>query len=62
LDNHFIVCGLGRLGQHCVGTLKELGGTVVGIEREPPSHWELQGLSGLLDLVLTGDCRLVEPD
>jgi len=57
LQNHFIVCGLGSLGQHCVAALKEFGATVAGIEERMPGHWELPGLAERLDLMVRGDCR-----
>lgn len=60
--DQFIVCGLGRLGQHCAMSLKffaqeNFGIQIVAIDRQPPSDWEVDHLSDLLDEVITGDCR-----
>jgi len=57
---HFIVCGLGSLGQQCAATLTDFGVAVVGIEEQPPTHWELPGLDARLARLLVGDCRRVD--
>ncbi len=54
---HFVVCGLGSLGQHCVTALKKFGVSVVAIEKELPKTWEISGLPRLLDQLIIGDCR-----
>ncbi|MEB3226482.1 MAG: NAD-binding protein [Synechococcus sp.] len=55
---HFVVCGLGSLGQHCVQTLKSFGSTfpVVAIARVPPVNQEIIALDQLLDQLIIGDC------
>jgi voltage-gated potassium channel Kch len=60
---HFLVCGLGRLGQHCVMSLKAFALhnfeiKVTAIDRKPPQDWEIDQLPDLLaEEVVTGDCR-----
>lgn len=61
--DHFLVCGLGSLGQYCILNLKRftLGDAeihVTAIDKQPPPEWEVQDLPNLLSghLVL-GDCR-----
>lgn len=53
--NHFLVLGLGSLGQHCVLALKEFGVRVVGIEAQAPTEWELPEVRLLLDELVLGD-------
>ncbi|MGQ9870502.1 NAD-binding protein [Leptodesmis sp.] len=61
--DHFIVCGLGRLGQHCVLALKSFALDdfeikVVAIDRKHPDDWEIDQLPELLAKeMVTGDCR-----
>jgi Trk K+ transport system NAD-binding subunit len=60
---YFIVCGLGRLGQHCVLSLKSFAldnfeVKVVAIDRKHPDDWEIDQLPDLLaEEIVTGDCR-----
>ncbi|UIE40088.1 NAD-binding protein [Leptodesmis sichuanensis] len=60
---YFIVCGLGRLGQHCVLSLKSFALDdfeikVVAIDRKHPDDWEIEQLPDLLaEEMVTGDCR-----
>ncbi|MGP1381999.1 MAG: NAD-binding protein [Thainema sp.] len=60
---HFIVCGLGSLGQHCILNLDrfasdEFGITLVGVDQEPAGDWEIDNLSDLLaQPPIRGDCR-----
>ncbi len=62
-SDHFIVCGLGRLGQHCVRSLKSFAQQAVeiqvtAIDRQQPDHWEVDQLSDWLSAaMITGDCR-----
>ncbi|MDX2228740.1 MAG: NAD-binding protein [Leptolyngbyaceae cyanobacterium bins.349] len=61
--DHFIVCGLGRLGQHCVMSLQSFALAnfevkVTAIDRQQPGNWEVDHLSDLLaEEMITGDCR-----
>jgi Trk K+ transport system NAD-binding subunit len=55
--DHFIVCGLGSLGQHGVAILSEFGGVVSAIEIHVPTSWELPEVPGLLAALEVGDCR-----
>jgi voltage-gated potassium channel Kch len=56
-SDHFIVCGLGRLGQHCVVGLKEFGVVVSGIDWGEPTDWEIPQLPTLLQTLVRGDFR-----
>jgi voltage-gated potassium channel Kch len=53
-----LVCGLGRLGQHCVATLKSFGVPLYAIDARPRDHWLLPDLPRLLDALVVGDFRL----
>jgi phosphoglycerate dehydrogenase-like enzyme len=55
--DRFLVCGLGRLGQHCVAILKEFDVTVSEIEQSATIRWEISNLTDLLANSLVGDCR-----
>ncbi|MBE9215278.1 NAD-binding protein [Plectonema cf. radiosum LEGE 06105] len=57
IDERFLVCGLGGLGQHCVVALKQFGVKVVGIELVQPNSWRIPGVDSLLDDLIIGDCR-----
>jgi len=59
-NNLFLVCGLGSLGQYCVGNLIEFGVPVVGIDTRQPQHWEIPNLPEQLEQLLVGDCRQAE--
>jgi Trk K+ transport system NAD-binding subunit len=51
-----LICGLGRLGQHCAVLLKELGIPVFGltdVELVP----EVEAMANLFDRLTVGDCR-----
>jgi Trk K+ transport system NAD-binding subunit len=56
-SDHFIVCGLGSLGQHCVVALKKFGVSVTAIEQIEPRQWDIPHLPSLLTDLVTGDCR-----
>ncbi len=56
-SNHFIVCGLGRLGQHCVVGLQEFGMVVSGIDWAESPDWEITQLPTLLHRLVRGDFR-----
>jgi len=43
VNDHFLVCSLGSMGQHCVKLLKEFGVTVVAINISQPGSWEVDG-------------------
>jgi len=43
VNDHFLVCGLGSMGQHCVKLLKEFGVTVVAINISQSGSWEVDG-------------------
>jgi Trk K+ transport system NAD-binding subunit len=51
-----LICGLGRLGQHCAVLLKELGVPVFGLT-DIALVPEVEGMPGLLDRLTVGDCR-----
>ncbi len=56
LGRAVLICGLGRLGQHCAFLLKELGVPVFGltdVELVP----EVEGMPALLDRLTVGDSR-----
>ncbi|WP_448561565.1 potassium channel family protein [Trichothermofontia sp.] len=57
---HFLVCGLGSLGQHCVIDLKSFGVQVSAIEQSPPANWEVPDLTAALNCLVIGDCRQAE--
>ncbi|BAY82358.1 TrkA-N domain protein [Calothrix parasitica NIES-267] len=57
IDERFLVCGLGGLGQHCVVALKQFGVEVVGIDLVKPRSWRIPGVDNLLDELIIGDCR-----
>ncbi len=58
--DHFIVCGLGSLGQHCVVALKKFGVSITAIEQIEPRQWEIPHLPSLLTDLVIGDCRDAE--
>jgi len=58
--DHFLVCGLGSLGEHCVLNLKRFGVQVSAIELSPPSTWEVPNLATSLKQLVIGDCRQAE--
>jgi len=58
MDNYFLVCGLGSLGQNCVVSLKQFQVPVIAIEEQKQSqNWEIPNLLQLLDDLIIGDCR-----
>jgi voltage-gated potassium channel Kch len=59
-DSHFLVCGLGSLGQFCVSVLKEFGVPVSAITIHRPESWEVTNLPDFLEELQIGDCR--QPD
>lgn len=52
-----LICGLGRLGQHCAVLLKELGIPVFGLHDRETETWETEGMPELLGRFTVGDCR-----
>jgi len=56
--DHFLVCGLGSLGQQCVANLIEFGVLVTAIDAQLPAYWEIPELPEQLELFVQGDCRL----
>ncbi|ELR98388.1 potassium channel protein [Gloeocapsa sp. PCC 73106] len=61
MQNYFLVCGLGSLGQNCVVALKQFQLQVVAIEQQKQTQdWEIPHLSQLLDELIIGDCRKTE--
>jgi Trk K+ transport system NAD-binding subunit len=58
--DHFIVCGLGSLGQHCAMSLRKLGAQVVAITESPPQRWEVTDPHKQLLGLVEGDCS--DPD
>ena len=59
-SDHFLVCGLGSLGQHCVVVLNKFGVSVSAIEQIEPRQWEIPHLPSLLTDLVLGDCRDAE--
>jgi Trk K+ transport system NAD-binding subunit len=63
LVDHFLVCGLGSLGQYCVlnlnrFALREFGVHVSAIDKAPPTDWEVDHFLDLLvEAPIIGDCR-----
>jgi Trk K+ transport system NAD-binding subunit len=61
--NHFIVCGLGSLGQYCVVNLqkfahKELAVSITAIDNFIPETWEIDNIMQLLaSPLIVDDCR-----
>lgn len=58
--SHFLICGLGSLGQYCVAKLKEFGMTVSAIDIAQPRIWEVASVPNLLEDLVLGDCRQPE--
>ncbi|MCM1983984.1 potassium channel family protein [Lyngbya confervoides] len=64
--DHFIICGLGRLGQQTLVNLSQFGQptlpiSVVAIDRVKPVDFEFSGIESLLaQPVLVGDCRRID--
>ena len=58
--DHFIVCGLGSLGQHCVVALSKFGVSVTAIEQIEPRQWDIPHLPSLLTDLVIGDSRDAE--
>jgi Trk K+ transport system NAD-binding subunit len=53
-----LVCGLGRLGQHVVATLKDLGLPLIGMDVRSRDDLDVPDLHTMLDSFVIGDCRL----
>lgn len=60
MPDHFIVCGLGSLGQHCAYALKQFEVSVTAIELIEPRQWEIPHLPSQLTNLVIGDCRDAE--
>ncbi len=60
MTDHFIVCGLGSLGQHCVVALKKFEVSVTAIEQIEPRQWNIPHLPSLLTDLIIGDSRDAE--
>lgn len=62
-QDHFIVCGLGSLGQQIIVNLTKFSldsfeVQIAGIDREPVTEWELEDLPSMLSQPpIVGDCR-----
>ena len=52
-----LICGMGRLGQHCAVLLKELGIPVYGLDHDALKSFDTEGVSQLLERFMVGDCR-----
>src|SRR6516162_9112379 len=52
-----LICGLGRLGEHCAVLLKELGIPVYGLHDREQTYWEADTMPQILDRLTVGDCR-----
>lgn len=63
LPNHFIICGLGSLGQYCYDCLQQFATPafpvqLTAIEVSQPGAWEVQGIADALGAnLIIGDCR-----
>jgi Trk K+ transport system NAD-binding subunit len=55
--NAVLICGLGRLGEHCALVLKELGVSVYGLNERGHPSWENERSPSLFDRLTVGDCR-----
>lgn len=61
--NHFIICGLGSLGQYCYDCLQQFATPafpvqLTAIEVSQPEAWEVQGIAAALGAnLIIGDCR-----
>lgn len=65
-QDHFIICGLGRLGQATLANLVKFGHSslpisVVAIDKKQSIEYEYTGISSLLSQpVILGDCRRID--
>lgn len=59
-QDRFLVCGLGRLGQHCVASLQQFQVKISAIDLHLPEVWHVEDLVGLLEErePILGDCRM----
>ncbi|MEA5593593.1 NAD-binding protein [Rivularia sp. UHCC 0363] len=58
LNSHFIVCGLGSLGQHCIKLLKDFGVPVIAIDKQEKIKWEVDGIpNSIKKNYLVGDIQ-----
>jgi len=63
LHDHFIVCGLGRMGQHCIEKLQQFADCefqieISAIDKTPPEVWEIEEVPQTLgQRLIIGDCR-----
>jgi Trk K+ transport system NAD-binding subunit len=60
--DHFLVCGLGNLGQQCVVYLKKFAWRgfeikVTAIDQSKSQDWEIDRFPEMLDQLVIGDCR-----
>ena len=56
--SHFIVCGLGSLGQHCVKLLKNFDVPVIAIDKQEEINWEVDGIPDYIKTnYLVGDIQ-----
>ncbi len=59
--SHFIVCGLGSLGQHCVKLLKDFGVPVIAIDKQAEIKWEVDEIPNSIKTnYLVGDAQELE--
>ena len=62
-NDSFLVCGLGTLGQHCVGALRSFASSdyefsITAITLQMPENWEIEELpEWLAGKIVIGDCR-----
>ncbi len=59
VQDRFLVCGLGRLGQHCVASLQQFQVKISAIDLHAPEVWHVEDLAQLLEEKepILGDCR-----
>lgn len=56
--SHFIVCGLGSLGQHCVKLLKNFDVDAIAIDKQAEINWEVDGIPHSIKInYLVGDIQ-----
>ncbi|MBF2062935.1 MAG: NAD-binding protein [Calothrix sp. C42_A2020_038] len=57
-SEHFLVCGLGNLGQHCVKILHKFGVSIIVIaHNEELNIPEINDIIHIIDNLIIGDCR-----
>jgi Trk K+ transport system NAD-binding subunit len=55
-----LVCGLGRLGQHCLAALRAFDVPLRALDLQLPATWHVAERPLPLESIATGDCRSTE--